>query len=329
MASHRRRLAQDQVAIRNTPPPDYFFTGDSMDDLSMLLVYLVGPTETPYESGIFHISLRIPTTYPQEPPKANFTTKIFHPNVDDRTGDVCVDTLKRDWNPKLTLHDVLVTIRCLLVYPNPTSALNEAAGKLLLDDYEGFARHARLMTEVHASVPEELKKDAEETRLRDAAGNDADVQPSSRNDVDLQVPSPRKLAASSSGSNTARQLAKHKRQSSKSSAAAFTVTKKIRRGHESDSDSDSGKENVVETLSHAVSPPSTKRSRDDELTATVSTDENEKVAETKVTPLETGRKLPKFNEGAIPGRARDFGVKYAPRKKGEKIPPLKLGLKRF
>ncbi|KAI5857981.1 ubiquitin-conjugating enzyme/RWD-like protein, partial [Tricharina praecox] len=222
-ASQRRRLAQDHAMISNTPPSDYFFAGDSSDDLTGLSIYLVGPTGTPFESGVFHISLRIPPTYPQDPPKANFTTKIFHPNVDGRTGDVCVDTLKRDWNPKLTLHDVLVTIRCLLVFPNPTSSLNEAAGKLLLDDYEAFARHARLMTEVHAAIPEKLKKDVEETRLRDGAGSDGDALP---------LPSsPKKLVASSSGSNTALKQTKHKRKPSKST---------------SDSDGgDSGKENVV------------------------------------------------------------------------------------
>jgi len=300
MASHRRRLAQDQAAIRNSPPPDYFFADDSADDLTGLSIYLVGPTETPFESGVFTISLRIPTTYPQEPPKANFATKIFHPNVDDRTGDVCVDTLKRDWNPKLTLHDVLVTIRCLLVYPNPTSSLNEAAGKLLLDNYEGFARHARLMTEVHAAVPEGLKIDVGETRLRDTAESDASAP----------LPSPEKLITSSTGSNTALKQAKHKRQPSKPTAT--TVPRKIRRavspktsdGHESDSDGgDSGKENVVTTRPRPISPPGIKRSREEPAT-TDSTDENEKGVATKDAPTETGRKSPKLREGANPGLTR-------------------------
>ena len=41
-------------------------------------------------------------------------------------------------------------MRCLLIEPYPESALNEEAGKLLLEDYEAYAKHARLLTSIHA-----------------------------------------------------------------------------------------------------------------------------------------------------------------------------------
>jgi ubiquitin-conjugating enzyme E2 S len=41
----------------------------------------------------------------------------------------------------------------LLIDPNPTSALNEDAGKLLLEDYPAYCSHAQLYTEVHALKP--------------------------------------------------------------------------------------------------------------------------------------------------------------------------------
>lgn len=44
----------------------------------------------------------------------------------------------------------LKTIKCLLIYPNPESALNEEAGKLLLENYDAYAKHATLMTSIHA-----------------------------------------------------------------------------------------------------------------------------------------------------------------------------------
>mgnify|MGYP002717715447 FL=1 len=50
----------------------------------------------------------MPDDYPKSPPKATFKTKIWHPNMEELTGAVCVDTLKRDWQPNLTLRDVLV-----------------------------------------------------------------------------------------------------------------------------------------------------------------------------------------------------------------------------
>lgn len=61
-----------------------------------------------------------------------------------------MNVLKRDWAPDMGLRHVLVIVRCLLIEPFPESALNEEAGKLLLENYEDFAKHARLMTSIHA-----------------------------------------------------------------------------------------------------------------------------------------------------------------------------------
>ena len=54
------------------------------------------------------LSLKIPQDYPKNPPQAFFRTRIWHPNVEENSGAVCVDTLKRDWHSKLTLRDVLI-----------------------------------------------------------------------------------------------------------------------------------------------------------------------------------------------------------------------------
>ncbi|TKA37195.1 hypothetical protein B0A49_13458, partial [Cryomyces minteri] len=136
------------------------------DDLIQLDVLLAGPTSTPYALGLWKLHLEIPPTYPAAPPKAHFRTKIYHPNVDEATGAVCVETLKRDWDAKLTLRDVLVTVSCLLIQPNPASALNAEAGALLQEDYESFARRARLMTGIHAGVPKSLQGVVAEARNR-------------------------------------------------------------------------------------------------------------------------------------------------------------------
>jgi ubiquitin-conjugating enzyme E2 S len=68
--------------------------------------------------------------FPQNAPKAYFLTKIFHPNVAVPSGDICVNTLKRDWNPaKWKLDHIFGIIRCLLIVPFPESSLNEEAGR--------------------------------------------------------------------------------------------------------------------------------------------------------------------------------------------------------
>ena len=78
-----------------------------------------------------------------------FLTNIFHPNV-SKAGEICVNTLKRDWSPTMGLRHILVVVRCLLIEPNPESALNEEAGKLLLEDYQEYFSRAQLMTSIHA-----------------------------------------------------------------------------------------------------------------------------------------------------------------------------------
>ena len=68
-----------------------------------------GPVGTPYEDGVFRVRLVVPNEFPNLPPKGKiivvnlisgyFLTKIFHPNVSAK-GEICVNTLKKDWNPK-------------------------------------------------------------------------------------------------------------------------------------------------------------------------------------------------------------------------------------
>ena len=79
-----------------------------------------------------------------------FATKIFHPNVSS-AGEICVNTLKKDWKASYGIGHILVTIKCLLIYPNPDSALDEEAGKLLQENYESYCERAKLITSVHAT----------------------------------------------------------------------------------------------------------------------------------------------------------------------------------
>uniref|UniRef100_H3ACD7 Ubiquitin conjugating enzyme E2 S n=1 Tax=Latimeria chalumnae TaxID=7897 RepID=H3ACD7_LATCH len=104
---------------------------------------------TPYAGGVFRMKLVLGKDFPAVPPKGYFLTKIFHPNVGSN-GEICVNVLKRDWKAELGIRHVLLTIKCLLIHPNPESALNEEAGRLLLENYEEYASRARLLTEIHA-----------------------------------------------------------------------------------------------------------------------------------------------------------------------------------
>jgi len=124
---------------------------------------IFGPEDTPYEGGVFRIQLVLGSQFPSQPPKGFFTTQIFHPNVGP-SGEICVNTLKRDWSADHKLKHILIVIRCLLIHPNPDSALNEEAGHLLRTDYDAFCSKAQLMTNIHASHRKTTTKAAATTR---------------------------------------------------------------------------------------------------------------------------------------------------------------------
>lgn len=118
-------------------------------DITQVEAIIDGPVDTPYFGGKFRVKLTIGKDFPQGPPKGFFITKIFHPNVSSK-GEICVNTLKKDWKSELGLRHVLLTIKCLLIVPNPESALNEEAGKLLLEHYDDYCARAKLYTDIHA-----------------------------------------------------------------------------------------------------------------------------------------------------------------------------------
>ncbi len=120
------------------------------DDPTDIRAEISGPDKTPYEGGVFKLKLSVCADFPKVPPKAHFVTKIFHPNVDAKSGEVCVNTLKNDWQPAAwSIGHILQVIRCLLIVPFPESALNEESGKMFMEDYASYCVHARMLTRIH------------------------------------------------------------------------------------------------------------------------------------------------------------------------------------
>ncbi|XP_047315353.1 ubiquitin-conjugating enzyme E2 22-like [Impatiens glandulifera] len=146
-----KKLAKELKNLNETPPEGIRVNVND-DDFAVIYADIEGPGGTPYENGVFRMKLILSHDYPHTPPKGYFLTKIFHPNI-ATNGEICVNTLKKDWNSTLDLRHVLIVVRCLLIEPFPESALNEQAGKLLLENYEEYARHARIYTGIHAHKP--------------------------------------------------------------------------------------------------------------------------------------------------------------------------------
>ncbi|NWS90592.1 UBE2S enzyme, partial [Toxostoma redivivum] len=143
------RLLCREVSLLSAAPPDGIKVFPNDEDVTDVQEAIEGPEGTPYAGGLFRMKLVLGKDFPAAPPKGFFLTKIFHPNVGP-SGEICVNVLKRDWRAELGLRHVLLTIKCLLIQPNPESALNEEAARLLLEDFERFAARARLLTDIHA-----------------------------------------------------------------------------------------------------------------------------------------------------------------------------------
>ncbi|KAI0061289.1 hypothetical protein BV25DRAFT_1900522 [Artomyces pyxidatus] len=144
-----RRIMRELAELRNNPPEGIrvVTNEDNMLDVTGIIE---GPEGTPYAGGYFRVKFKFTEEFPAAPPKCWFATKIFHPNVSN-AGEICVNTLKKDWKSSYGISHILVTVKCLLIYPNPDSALDEEAGKLLQENYESYCERAKLITSVHAT----------------------------------------------------------------------------------------------------------------------------------------------------------------------------------
>ena len=119
------------------------------DNITIWEATIQGPTDTPYEGGIFLIYITFPENYPFSPLKMRFKTPIYHPNI-SRYGDICLDILKDAWTPILNISKVLLSVCSLLSDPNQNDPLEKSIAKQYIENREKYNRIARNHTYTHA-----------------------------------------------------------------------------------------------------------------------------------------------------------------------------------
>ncbi|UKJ88147.1 ubiquitin carrier protein [Theileria orientalis] len=127
--------------------------------------HILGPPGTPYEGGHFNLDITIPDDYPYSPPAIKFETKIWHPNISSETGAICLDILKNEWSPALTIRTALLSIQALLSAPEPDDPQDAMVAKMYKRDYEEFERTAKLWTSTFARDDNESKEGKIKTLL--------------------------------------------------------------------------------------------------------------------------------------------------------------------
>ena len=131
----------------------------------------MGPGDSPYSGGVFFLAIHFPTDYPFKPPKVNFTTRIYHPNINSN-GSICLDILRDQWSPALTISKgilifktatvdkrekltilrftVLLSICSMLTDPNPDDPLVPEIAHVYKTDRSRYEATAREWTRKYA-----------------------------------------------------------------------------------------------------------------------------------------------------------------------------------
>jgi ubiquitin-protein ligase len=123
-------------------------------------------SDSPYSGGVFFLAIHFPTDYPFKPPKVNFTTRIYHPNINSN-GSICLDILRDQWSPALTISKgeflcmcyglasmltttVLLSICSMLTDPNPDDPLVPEIAHVYKTDRSRYESTAREWTRKYA-----------------------------------------------------------------------------------------------------------------------------------------------------------------------------------
>jgi ubiquitin-conjugating enzyme E2 D/E len=137
-----KRLQKEILEMTRDAPANCSAGLVKEDDLFNWQATIIGPTETPYEGGIFYLKILFPPDYPFKSPKITFDTKIYHPNINS-TGSICLDILKDQWSPALNVSKVLLSICSLLSDPNPDDPLAPDIANIYKNDKAQFDKNAR------------------------------------------------------------------------------------------------------------------------------------------------------------------------------------------
>uniref|UniRef100_A0A6B2LQB8 UBC core domain-containing protein n=1 Tax=Arcella intermedia TaxID=1963864 RepID=A0A6B2LQB8_9EUKA len=123
-------------------------SGDSLYDWTGTI--LIASPSSPYDGGLFFVSIVLPTDYPFNPPKFRFTTKIYHPNV-SRTGSTCLDIFYENWSPALTILRCLKCLHSLILYPNPDDPYESDIASAYKNNHPLFVSTAKDWVRKYAS----------------------------------------------------------------------------------------------------------------------------------------------------------------------------------
>lgn len=143
-----KRIQKELLDLQKDPPTSCS-AGPVGEDLFQWQATIMGPADSAYAGGVFVVAIYFPPDYPFKPPKVSFRTKVYHPNVNAQ-GAICLDILKEQWSPALTISKVLLSICSLLTDPNPDDPLVPEIAHIYKADKAKYEDTAREWTRKYA-----------------------------------------------------------------------------------------------------------------------------------------------------------------------------------
>ena len=144
-----KRMKKELENLKKDPPLNCS-AGPEDDDIFKWTATLMGPSASPYQGGVFYLNIVFPQNYPFKPPKITFATKVYHPNINS-SGGICLDVLKDQWSPALTIDKILLSICSLLEDPNPDDPLVPDIANQYKNNRVAYDMTAREWTQYYAS----------------------------------------------------------------------------------------------------------------------------------------------------------------------------------
>lgn len=146
---------REMSLLSKDPPPGVAAYAPDPADMTSLRAQIAGPEGSPFESGVFLVTVHVTGRYPFEPPRCRFLTPLYHPNV-DAGGRICLDTLKSppagSWSPAVSLPSLLLSIRSLMAEPNPDDGLVPDISELYKRNPAEWRREAQRRTKLDATA---------------------------------------------------------------------------------------------------------------------------------------------------------------------------------
>lgn len=168
MTGQLKRIQKELVEISLDPPPNCAAFPKDVGNYFEWGAVIVGPDGSPYEKYKYFLDITLPQDYPFKPPKVRFCTRIYHCNIANN-GEICLDTLKDQWSPALSVSKTLLSICSLLSDANPDDPLVPAIAKEFVNNRALHDKTAREWAQRYAQPTEVALEELEEQK-KHAAG---------------------------------------------------------------------------------------------------------------------------------------------------------------